>query len=309
MDQLLQIPIESLVETSMPLRPVRKVSVEYQELVDSIRDRGILQPLLVRPCGDKYEVVEGSYRRAAARECGLSHVPCLVRDMTDNDVLSIQLQTNAIRPTTQKVEFADRIFQIMEERSLTLPQLATMLHKSVPWLREILKLRKLSGKAREMANRGELCVRAGVALARLPPRMQSEYFQLVHTMSTEEFVETCRQGLKNFREFVKNGRAEISLLRLSETVPWLRQMSELRHEAATCEKAGSVIASMGGTTPIDGWRACLAWLLHVDPESISKQLDKQESARYEKLTAEARRKADRELKNHLIKLRAQDNEQ
>ena len=73
MEQLLRIPIESLVETTMPLRPVRKVSVEYQELVDSVRDKGILQPLLVRPHGDKYEVVEGSYRRAAAIECGLSH--------------------------------------------------------------------------------------------------------------------------------------------------------------------------------------------------------------------------------------------
>lgn len=308
-EQLLRIPLELLVETTLPLRPVRKVSVEYQELVDSIRDKGVLQPLLVRPRGDKYEVVEGSYRRAAALECRLYDVPCLVRDMSDDDVLSIQLQANAVRPTTMKVEFAERIYQIMEEKNLTVPQLAVMLHKSTQWLRDTLLLKSLSRETKDMVNRGEISVRVAVALAKLPPKMQKEYALLINTMSAEEFIDTCRIGVKNFREFVKSGRTENNLARLSEPTPWLRQMTELRHEAATCEKAGSVIAAMGGTTPVDGWRACLAWILHLDPESIMRQLDKQERARYEKLTALEKRKADRELRDHLIKLRDKDNDE
>lgn len=301
MADLLHIPLEILDETPFPLRPVRYVSVEFRELVDSVRTEGVLQPLLVRPKGERYEVVEGGYRRAAAIECKLATVPCLVKDLTDEEVLSIQLQTNAIRPTTQKVEFAERLHWIMEEKQITLPQLAAMLHKSPRWLSDMLLLRKLNAKARDMVNRGEIKVQSAVALARLPLRLQDDFTDLAVTLPHAEFIERCRQTLKNFREWVKTGRTEYNQLRLYEPMPWLRQLHEIHHEAKTCENAGVVIELMGVTTPVDGWRACLAWLLHLDPLSIQKQFDKQERAKHLRLTADQRKQRDREVRNALIK--------
>jgi hypothetical protein len=84
-------------------------------------------------------------------------------------------------------------------------------------------------------------------------------------------------------------------------MPWLRQLHEIHHEAKTCESAGVIIELMGVTTPVDGWRACLAWLLHLDPISIQKQFDKQERAKHLKLTAEQRKQCEREVRDSLIK--------
>jgi hypothetical protein len=170
----------------------------------------------------------------------------------------------------------------------------------------MLMLRKLTPEAKEMVNRGEISVKAGDMLARLPMRMQSDYIMQAATWPADEFIELAREALKNFREYVKSGRTDANVTRLTESMPWLRQMKELRQEAKTSEKAGGVIALMGGTTPVDGWRACLAWILHLDPESVNKQFDKQEYARHERLSAEARRKADRDLRDQLITLRKID---
>ena len=308
MEELRHIDVTDIVETDFPMRPVRRTSVEYRELVDSVKDVGILQPLLVRPRGDKFETVEGTYRLYAAKECRLKTVPCLIRELSDDEVLDTQLQANAIRPTTRKAEFADRLRHIMEDKNLTLPQLAGRLHKSTNWLRSILVLSKLTQDAKEMVNRGEISVRAGEMLARLPRGMQSEYLIQAATLPADEFIEIARGVLKNFREYVKTGRAALSSVRASESMPWLRQMKELRHEAKTCENAGSVISLMGGTTPVDGWRACLAWILHLDPESVRNQLEKQERALNDNLTVVEKRKADRELRDRLITLR-KSNEQ
>jgi hypothetical protein len=228
--------------------------------------------------------------------------------MTDAEVLSIQLQANAIRPTTRKAEFAERIHHIMEEKKLTLPQLAAMFHKSPVWLRGILSLRKLGAEARDMVNKGELGVQVGMMLARLPMKMQGDFLYKAATLPTAEFMEQARDALKNFREYVKAGRTEMNITRMAEPMPFLRQMKELRHEAATCEKAGVVITAMEGTTPIDGWRACLAWVLHLDPESVMQQFEKQERAQHEKLSADQRRKADRLLRKQLISLKDFKNE-
>jgi ParB/RepB/Spo0J family partition protein len=306
MDELRHIPIEMLVETDFPMRAVKTLSVEYRELVDSIKDVGILQPILVRPRGDKFEVVEGTHRWSAAKECKLATVPCLIQELTDDEVLSIQLQANAVSPATQRADFAERIHFLMEKKSLTLPQLCAMLHKSAPWVRSILLLRKLNHEAREMVNRGEIGVKSAGMLARLPARMQSAYLMQAATWPPDKFVELAREALKNFREYVKNGRTEHSETALMEPMPWLRQMRELHREAATCENAGTVISLMGGKTPIDGWRACLAWLLHLDPESVSKQFDKQEAILLERIDVLERRKLTRELRDNLITLRKTD---
>ena len=303
---LMKISADMLVETPCPLRPVRRTSVEYRELVDSVKQKGVLQPLLVRPVGDKFEVVDGSHRFSAGIECSLAVFPCLVKEMTDDEVLSIQLQMNAIRPTTQKSEFADRLHELIDAKQLTLPQLSKMVNKSVSWLRDILSLRRLNAEARDMVNRGEIPVRQASMLARLPPKLQAQYNMLAVTMPADEFIETCRVVLKNFREMVREGRTEFTMLRQYEPVPYLRQMREIRHEALTSENAGVIIELMGASTPVDGWRACLAWLLHLDPVSIKDQFDNKERVQYERLSAPERRKKDRELKSLLITLQGKE---
>ena len=104
----------------MQLRPVDKRTVEYRELKDSIKEHGLWQPILVRPVpgsnlSPSYEVVDGFYRYNCCKELRLESIPCLIRELTDKEVLIVQIQTNAVRLETDPIDFARQLWRIIKE--------------------------------------------------------------------------------------------------------------------------------------------------------------------------------------------------
>ena len=89
------IPIEQL--STSPLYPFNKNKTELRELKTSIRQNGLLQPLLVRPSKDKYEIICGYRRVQACMQLGISELPCIVRQLTDTEVLTYMLVDNIHR--------------------------------------------------------------------------------------------------------------------------------------------------------------------------------------------------------------------
>ena len=89
------IPIEQL--STSPLYPFTKNETELRELKTSIRQNGLLQPLLVRPSKDKYEIICGYRRAQACMQLGISELPCIVRQLTDTEVLTYMLVDNIHR--------------------------------------------------------------------------------------------------------------------------------------------------------------------------------------------------------------------
>ena len=89
------IPIEQL--STSPLYPFNKNETELSELKTSIRQNGLLQPLLVRPSKDKYEIICGYRRAQACMQLGISELPCIVRQLTDTEVLTYMLVDNIHR--------------------------------------------------------------------------------------------------------------------------------------------------------------------------------------------------------------------
>ncbi len=148
------------------------------ELRDSMADRGILNPILVRPSRrfpGKYDVADGLYRVTAAREIGLSPMPCLVKDLTDDDLLAIQIQANALRPETTPMEYARQIKRIMEARpQATLAEISSrILHKSPKWVGETLGLLRLRKDFQLAVDRGEMPLGSAYELARIPYKHQA----------------------------------------------------------------------------------------------------------------------------------------
>src|SRR5689334_7461735 len=95
-EQVQQIPLSQII--SSPLQPRREFAREaLQELIDSIRQRGIIQPLIVRQVRDNYELIAGERRWRAAKEVGLTDVPAIVRRATDLEVLELSLIENLQR--------------------------------------------------------------------------------------------------------------------------------------------------------------------------------------------------------------------
>lgn len=89
------IPIEQL--STSPLYPFTKNKTELRELKTSIRQNGLLQPLLVRPSKDKYEIICGYRRAQACMQLGISELPCIVRQLTDPEALTYMLVDNIHR--------------------------------------------------------------------------------------------------------------------------------------------------------------------------------------------------------------------
>ena len=115
-----------------------------QELTDSIARYGVLQPLLVRPIGDNgYQLIAGERRWRAARLAGLTEVPVVVREMTDEEAAALALIENLQREDLNPVEEAFGFRKLMDDFGLTQEQAAERVGKSRPAITNALRLLKL----------------------------------------------------------------------------------------------------------------------------------------------------------------------
>jgi ParB family chromosome partitioning protein len=130
-----------------------------QELADSIKERGILQPLMVRPLeGEKdlYEIIAGERRWRAAQIVGLHEVPVLIRSFTDREAMEIGLIENVQRQDLSLIEEAEGYRRLIEEFHHTQENLAKIVGKSRPHIANLLRLLKLPSSVRQMLSDGSL---------------------------------------------------------------------------------------------------------------------------------------------------------
>ncbi len=120
-----------------PFQPRNKFEEEsLNELADSIREQGIIQPLTVRKLGyDKYQIISGERRLRAAKIAGLADVPCYIRVANDEEMLELALVENIHRQDLNAIEIGISYQRLMEECNLTQEELSKKkLANSVPLL-------------------------------------------------------------------------------------------------------------------------------------------------------------------------------
>ncbi len=116
---------------------------ELEELAESVRRHGVLQPIVVRPAGDGFEVVAGERRWRAAEAAGLQTVPALVRDLDDREALELALVENLQRQDLSPLQRARAYRRLVEEFGLTQEQVAERVGKSQPSVANTLRLLQL----------------------------------------------------------------------------------------------------------------------------------------------------------------------
>ncbi|HWI63833.1 MAG TPA: ParB/RepB/Spo0J family partition protein [Symbiobacteriaceae bacterium] len=126
------------------------------ELSASIREHGVVQPIVVRPKGDHYEIVAGERRWRASQLAGLTKVPALVRDFSEAETMEIALIENLQREDLNPLEEAEAYRILLEEFRLTQDELAQRLGKSRPQITNTLRLLQLSPVARNEVQAGRL---------------------------------------------------------------------------------------------------------------------------------------------------------
>ena len=141
---------------------------ELAELTDSIRQNGILQPILVRKKDDGYEIVAGERRYQAAREAGLEEVPVIIRDISDDDVFKLALIENLQRSDLSPLEEACGYRQLIKDKGLTQEELAKLLSKSRSTITNTLRLLDLPEEVQELVDAGRLTAGHARAILAVP---------------------------------------------------------------------------------------------------------------------------------------------
>jgi ParB family chromosome partitioning protein len=143
-----------------PKQPRRTfIESELQELSDSIREKGVLQPILVRPDpsnSDMFEIIAGERRWRAARRAGLTSIPAIVRPMDDREVLEIAIIENVQRSDLNAVEEAEAYKSLIDRFGRTQESVATQVGKSREHVSNTLRLLNLPEDVREHVREGRL---------------------------------------------------------------------------------------------------------------------------------------------------------
>jgi len=129
---------------------------KLEELTESIKKYGVIQPIIVRKDGDVYTIIAGERRWRAARKAELKEVPCLIRDFDDEQNMLIAIIENMQREDLNPIEEAEGLNQMTLTFGLTQEQISKSVGKSRPYITNALRLLKLPVEVREMISMGEI---------------------------------------------------------------------------------------------------------------------------------------------------------
>ncbi|WP_228282241.1 ParB/RepB/Spo0J family partition protein [Rubrobacter tropicus] len=167
-----------------------------EELASSIREVGVLQPLVVRSTTGGFELIAGERRLRAAKEAGLDRVPVLIRQAGDNESMELALVENLQRENLSPLETAAAYQALMEGFGLTKDQLARRLGKSRAAVTNTLRLAQLPASIREMLGQGQLS--EGHARALLGLQAEDQMVRLARRVNDEKL--SVRQTEELVRE-------------------------------------------------------------------------------------------------------------
>ena len=187
-------PLKLAAMHSSPTNP-RKTYPEAEliELANSIKTNGVINPITVRIAfGGEYEVVAGNRRYRAAIMAGLTEIPCIVRDLTDEQVLDMQIEENLHRQDVPPLEEAEAFQSLLESKRLTISELAGRLNKSESYVMRRLKLNELHEVYRPFVEAGALATTTAEVIASYPPDTQKSLFKEISWESgdTRHFQDT-----------------------------------------------------------------------------------------------------------------------
>ena len=193
--------------TPSPFQPRRTFDeAKIEELAASIRNQGIIQPLVVRRKGDGYELIAGERRWRAAMRAGLAQVPIVVRDASDHEALQLALVENLQREDLNPIEEANGYRRLLEEFQWSQEEMAEKVGKSRPAIANSMRLLSLPTEVQQEVSSGNLPAGQARALLGLhsEPLILSAYREVLakglSTRETEKLVRHLLLGRRRRRQ-------------------------------------------------------------------------------------------------------------
>ena len=196
--ELREVPID-LIQRGR-FQPRRDMDpAALQELADSIRQQGVMQPVVVRPIAEgRYELIAGERRWRATQMAELDSIPAIIRDVPDEAAIAMALIENIQRENLNPIEEAFALQRLQDEFGLTQAQVAEAVGKSRTTITNLLRLIGLTEDVRLMLEHGDLEMGHGRAMLTLPPEQQMQVAKQVVAKSlsvrqTEALVRRVQQ--------------------------------------------------------------------------------------------------------------------
>ncbi|MGO0063914.1 ParB/RepB/Spo0J family partition protein [Brevibacillus fluminis] len=218
-DQVTEAPVAKIRPN--PYQPRREFdAAALQELAESIKEHGIISPLIVRKSIKGFELVAGERRLRAAKEAGLAKVPIIVKEYTDQQLMEIALIENLQREDLNPLEEAEAYEKLIQHYSYTQDALAKKLGKSRPHVSNILRLLQLPDKIKQLVTQGALSM--GHARALIAVEDQELQWKLANEtitkgLSVRQLEELVQQmNVSRETKAKKNAKKDKALVQLEE---------------------------------------------------------------------------------------------
>lgn len=177
-DKIMQLEVSQLQRGKY--QPRREMDADaLDELAASIRQQGIIQPLIVRPVGNKFEIIAGERRWRAAQIAGLKQVPVIVRHMPDEAAIAIALIENIQRENLNPIEESIALQRLIEEFGMTHQQVADAIGKSRATVSNLLRLLALPEDVKILLAEGKIEMGHARTLITLPETVQLQIAQTI----------------------------------------------------------------------------------------------------------------------------------
>jgi ParB family chromosome partitioning protein len=231
------LPIESIVAN--PKQPRKDFGdTSLRELSESLKRTGVLQPVVVRKFGQQYQLVVGERRWRAARIAGLTHIPAVVRDVTDAETLELALVENLLREDLNPMEEAEAYQRLLTEFAWTQEELGQRVGKDRSSVANFLRLLKLPELIQGDLRAGRLTMGHARALLSLPsPTEQLKLREqiLAHSWSVRTTEEGVQRKQRPALRRISRRSADLAALEDS-----LRQALATRVRLVGNERAGRI---------------------------------------------------------------------
>lgn len=207
-DQVQQISITRLIEN--PFQPRKIFNDEaIEELAQSIREHGIIQPIVVRQKGKKYEIVVGERRFRASKLAGLTEIPVIIKELDEQQMMELAILENLQREDLTPIEEAEAYNSLITKLQFTQEDLAKRLGKSRPHIANHIRLLQLPEDIREKVNEGLLSMGHGRTLLglknkrRIPEVAAKVIKEQLNVRQLEALVQNLNEDVSRETKFVK----------------------------------------------------------------------------------------------------------
>lgn len=220
---LMQIDIDQLEPTPFQPRQIFKDD-KLAELAESIKANGILQPIIARRVGERFQIIAGERRWRAAQLAGLHKVPCIIKDIPEENVLELSLIENIQREELNPIEEANAYKNLLETLELTQEEIARRVGKDRSSITNSLRLLRLPFEVQKLVEESKISMGHARALLAIDSQEQQKALAeevIIKTLSvreTEKLVKRAQQGESDHKpRAVQTEQADDANVRAAES--------------------------------------------------------------------------------------------